>query len=154
MFTNLNLTDMETCYKAFRREVIQSIEVEEDRFGFEPEITAKIAGGRLAHLGGRHPLRGPHLRRGQEDQMARRLARGVLGIVRYSGAWRRVRGRLDRAPDRSIPPAEFDDADSELADVLATRSRKPTNYADWIYSLVEPYLGETTCSRSAPATAS
>lgn len=43
MFTNLNLTDMETCYKAFRRELIQSIEIEEDRFGFEPEITAKIA---------------------------------------------------------------------------------------------------------------
>ncbi|HEX4763223.1 MAG TPA: glycosyltransferase family 2 protein [Usitatibacter sp.] len=43
MFTNLNLTDMETCYKAFRREIIQSIEIEEDRFGFEPEITAKVA---------------------------------------------------------------------------------------------------------------
>ena len=46
MFTNLNLTDMETGYKAFRREVIQSIEIEENRFGFEPEITAKIARGR------------------------------------------------------------------------------------------------------------
>lgn len=43
MFTNLNLTDMETCYKAFRRDVIQSMKIEEDRFGFEPEITAKIA---------------------------------------------------------------------------------------------------------------
>jgi len=43
MFTNLNLTDMETCYKMFRREVIQSIEIEENRFGFEPEITAKLA---------------------------------------------------------------------------------------------------------------
>jgi glycosyltransferase involved in cell wall biosynthesis len=43
MFTNLNLTDMETCYKAFRREVIQSITIEENRFGFEPEITAKVA---------------------------------------------------------------------------------------------------------------
>lgn len=43
MFTNLNLTDMETCYKAFRTEIIQSIEIEENRFGFEPEITAKIA---------------------------------------------------------------------------------------------------------------
>ena len=42
-FTNLNLTDMETCYKAFRRDVIQGIVVEEDRFGFEPEITAKVA---------------------------------------------------------------------------------------------------------------
>lgn len=43
MFTNINLTDMETCYKAFRREIIQSIKIEESRFGVEPEITAKIA---------------------------------------------------------------------------------------------------------------
>jgi len=43
MLTNLNLTDMETCYKVFRREIIQSIPIEEDRFGFEPEITAKVA---------------------------------------------------------------------------------------------------------------
>jgi glycosyltransferase involved in cell wall biosynthesis len=41
--TNINLTDMETCYKAFRREIIQSIPIEEDRFGFEPEITVKLA---------------------------------------------------------------------------------------------------------------
>src|SRR5437588_7560380 len=45
--TNLNLTDMETCYKVFRREVIQSIRLEEDRFGFEPEVTVKIAKRRL-----------------------------------------------------------------------------------------------------------
>ena len=43
MLTDLNLSDMETCYKAFRREVIQSIQIKENRFGFEPEITAKIA---------------------------------------------------------------------------------------------------------------
>jgi glycosyltransferase involved in cell wall biosynthesis len=43
MFTNLNLTDMETCYKVFRREIIQEISIKENRFGFEPEITAKIA---------------------------------------------------------------------------------------------------------------
>ncbi len=42
-FTNLNLTDMETCYKVFRREVLQRIVIEENRFGFEPEITAKMA---------------------------------------------------------------------------------------------------------------
>jgi glycosyltransferase involved in cell wall biosynthesis len=42
MFTNINLTDMETCYKAFKRDVIQSINIEENRFGFEPEVTAKI----------------------------------------------------------------------------------------------------------------
>ena len=43
MFTDLNLTDMETCYKAFRREIIQSIQIRENRFGFEPEVTAKVA---------------------------------------------------------------------------------------------------------------
>jgi glycosyltransferase involved in cell wall biosynthesis len=43
VFTNLNLTDMETCYKAFKREIIQGIKLEEKRFGFEPEVTAKIA---------------------------------------------------------------------------------------------------------------
>lgn len=43
MFTNLNLSDMETCYKAFRREIIQNIKLNEKRFGFEPEVTAKIA---------------------------------------------------------------------------------------------------------------
>ena len=43
MLTNLNLTDMETCYKVFRREIIQGIQIEENRFGFEPEITAKIS---------------------------------------------------------------------------------------------------------------
>jgi len=53
MFTNLNLTDMETCYKAFRREVIQAIELEQNRFGFEPEVTAKIAkmGARVYEVG-------------------------------------------------------------------------------------------------------
>jgi glycosyltransferase involved in cell wall biosynthesis len=47
VFTDLDLTDMETCYKVFKREIIQSIEIEEDRFGFEPEIVAKLADRRL-----------------------------------------------------------------------------------------------------------
>jgi glycosyltransferase involved in cell wall biosynthesis len=53
MCTNINLTDMETCYKMFRREVIQGIDIEEDRFGFEPEITAKVAhaGYRIYEVG-------------------------------------------------------------------------------------------------------
>ena len=52
-FTNLNLTDMETCYKMFRREIIQSIRIEESRFGMEPEITAKVArkGCRIFEVG-------------------------------------------------------------------------------------------------------
>jgi hypothetical protein len=53
MFTNLNLTDMESCYKVFRREIIQGITIEENRFGFEPEITAKVAqhGCRIYEVG-------------------------------------------------------------------------------------------------------
>jgi glycosyltransferase involved in cell wall biosynthesis len=53
MMTNINLTDMETCYKAFRREIIQSIKIQENRFGFEPEITAKVAkkGCRIYEVG-------------------------------------------------------------------------------------------------------
>ena len=47
MFTNLNLSDMETCYKVFRAEVIQNITLKENRFGFEPEVTAKIAKGKF-----------------------------------------------------------------------------------------------------------
>jgi glycosyltransferase involved in cell wall biosynthesis len=48
MFTNLNLTDMETCYKVFRREVLEGVRLRSDRFGFEPEVTAKIARRRPA----------------------------------------------------------------------------------------------------------
>ena len=53
MFTNINLTDMETCYKVFRREVLTGFEIEEDRFGFEPEVTAKVAkaGWRIFEVG-------------------------------------------------------------------------------------------------------
>ena len=53
MFTNLNLTDMETCYKVFRKEVLEQISIKENRFGFEPEITAKISrlGCRIYEVG-------------------------------------------------------------------------------------------------------
>ena len=53
MFTNLNLTDMEVCYKVFRREVIQGITLKSDRFGFEPEVTAKVARFPVPALEGR-----------------------------------------------------------------------------------------------------
>jgi glycosyltransferase involved in cell wall biosynthesis len=140
MFTNLNLTDMETCYKAFRREVIQSIEIEEDRFGIEPEITAKIAaaGWRIYEVGisysGRTYSEGKKI--GWKDGV-----RAIYGVVRYSDAWVGMRGMIDHAPDRSIPPAEFDDSDAELSDVLRTLE-EADNYADWIYRLIRPYLGE------------
>jgi glycosyltransferase involved in cell wall biosynthesis len=53
MFTNINLTDMETCYKVFRGEIVRKIRIEEDRFGFEPEVTSKVArmGCRIYEVG-------------------------------------------------------------------------------------------------------
>jgi glycosyltransferase involved in cell wall biosynthesis len=91
MFTNLNLTDMETCYKVFRREVIQSIDIEEDRFGFEPEITAKVAraGHRIYEVGvsysGRTYAEGKKI--GWRDGV-----RALVCILRYS----RIGERLAR----------------------------------------------------------
>jgi glycosyltransferase involved in cell wall biosynthesis len=92
MFTNLNLTDMETCYKAFRREVIQSIEIEEDRFGFEPEVTAKVAaaGWIVYEVGisysGRTYDEGKKI--GWRDGV-----RALLCIIRYSPLGQRFRSR-------------------------------------------------------------
>ena len=95
MFTDLNLTDMETCYKCFRRPVIQSIRIEEDRFGFEPEITAKLARGkfRIYEVGisysGRTYAEGKKI--GWRDGI-----RAVYCIVRYSALGDAVRTRLGR----------------------------------------------------------
>ena len=90
MFTDLNLTDMETCYKAFRREVLQSFTIEEHRFGVEPEITAKVAAGgwRVYEVGvsysGRTYAEGKKI--GWRDGM-----RALVCIVKYSGIGTRLR---------------------------------------------------------------
>jgi glycosyltransferase involved in cell wall biosynthesis len=90
MFTGLNLSDMETCYKLFRREVIQSITIEEDRFGFEPEITAKVAKGgwRVYEVGisysGRTYAEGKKI--GRRDAV-----RALYCIIRYSRVGDRFR---------------------------------------------------------------
>jgi glycosyltransferase involved in cell wall biosynthesis len=95
MFTDLNLTDMETCYKAFRREVLESIELEEDRFGIEPEITAKVAAGgwRVYEVGvsysGRTYEEGKKI--GWRDGL-----RALFCIVRYSPVGERLRRRPAR----------------------------------------------------------
>jgi 2-polyprenyl-3-methyl-5-hydroxy-6-metoxy-1,4-benzoquinol methylase len=135
MFTNLNLTDMETCYKAFRREVIQSFYIEEDRFGFEPEITAKVARGgwRIYEVGisyaGRTYAEGKKI--GWRDGM-----RAFYCIIRYSG----LIERKARRRRQHHPPAQFDDADAELAGTLDNLA-PATRYADWIAALVEPWVG-------------
>jgi glycosyltransferase involved in cell wall biosynthesis len=87
MMTDLNLTDMETCYKVFRREVIQAITIEEDRFGFEPEVTAKVAAMRVRvyevgiSYDGRTYAEGKKI--GWRDGV-----RAIVCIVRYSPIWR------------------------------------------------------------------
>lgn len=97
MFTNLNLSDMETCFKAFRREVLESIELEEDRFGIEPEITAKVAAGgwRIFEVGisysGRTYAEGKKI--GWRDGI-----RAIYGIVRYSPVGVRARRRPPARP--------------------------------------------------------
>jgi glycosyltransferase involved in cell wall biosynthesis len=92
--TDLNLTDMETCYKVFRREVVQGLELEEDRFGIEPEITAKVAAGgwRIYEVGisyaGRTYAEGKKI-------SWRDGVRAVVCIVRYSPVLARLKGRRD-----------------------------------------------------------
>jgi glycosyltransferase involved in cell wall biosynthesis len=83
MLTNINLSDMETCYKAFRREIIQALKLEENRFGFEPEVTAKVAklGCRIYEVGisyyGRTYQEGKKI--GWKDGV-----RAIICIVKYN----------------------------------------------------------------------
>ncbi len=134
MFTNLNLTDMEVCYKVFRREVIQGITLKSDRFGFEPEVTAKVARFQVPPLEGRPgaavpglrdagQLQRPRLQRGQEDRLEGRRPGPLLHRPL------RLR-RLSRpGPDRPTPevPAMPRLASSPVA--LRSRSRWPSPVA-------------------------
>jgi glycosyltransferase involved in cell wall biosynthesis len=91
-FTNLNLTDMETGYKVFRREVLQSFDLQEDRFGIEPELTAKAAAGnwRIYEVGisysGRTYAEGKKI--GWRDGV-----HAITSIIRYSAVGERLRRR-------------------------------------------------------------
>ena len=96
MFTDLNLTDMETCYKAFRIEVLRSFTIEENRFGVEPEMTAKVAAGgwRVYEVGisysGRTYAEGKKI--GWRDGF-----RALVCIVKYSPIGSRLRRRRNGA---------------------------------------------------------
>jgi glycosyltransferase involved in cell wall biosynthesis len=111
VFTNLNLTDMETCYKVFRREVIQAIDLEEDRFGVEPEVTAKVAAHpewRVYEVGisyrGRTYAEGKKI--GWRDGV-----RAVWCILKYSPPGERVRRgfRGSAGRGRTAGPGRGDD---------------------------------------------
>jgi glycosyltransferase involved in cell wall biosynthesis len=119
MVTDLNLTDMETCYKVFRREVIQSITIEEDRFGFEPEITAKIAQIRELRIyeesisyNGRTYAEGKKI--GMKDAF-----RALYVIGKY-GVWRRLR---PNEPPQTLPAAAVHGATNGHARIGAVTGR-------------------------------
>jgi len=80
--TNLNLTDMKTCYKIFRREIIQSIPIEENRFGFEPEITVKVAKRRLGVYEGGISYAGRAYEEGKKICLKEDV-RALWGLVNY-----------------------------------------------------------------------
>jgi SAM-dependent methyltransferase len=131
--TNLNVTDMETCYKVFRREVVQSIRIQENRFGFEPEITAKIAAGRWRvfempiSYDGRTYADGKKI--GWKDGF-----RALYCIVRYSPTVARWSAR----PDHGLTPH----VDEELTASLHNLDGA-VNYADWIVEQFAPQLKGT-----------
>jgi glycosyltransferase involved in cell wall biosynthesis len=105
MFTNLNLTDMETCYKVFRREVIQAVVVEEDRFGFEPEVTAKVARAdwRVYEVG--ISYNGRTYAEGKKKIGWRDGVRAVWCILKFSRTGTRLRSMVGRAPRPAPVPS-------------------------------------------------
>lgn len=113
MITDINLTDMETCYKAFRREVLSEIRLQEDRFGIEPELTAKVVqlGARVYEVPisyhGRTYAEGKKI--GIKDAF-----RAVYCIVRYG-----VPARLNRRPQTWSPPVRAADVTSRRGDALS-----------------------------------
>lgn len=94
MFTDLNLTDMETCYKCFKREVIQNITIEEDRFGFEPEITAKLARAKVRIFEVGISYSGRTYAEGKKINWKDGF-RALYCIVRYSALGHEIETRLD-----------------------------------------------------------
>ena len=137
MLTNLNLTDMETCYKMFRREVVASLVIEEDRFGMEPEITAKVAaaGWRVFEVGisydGRTYDEGKKI--GWKDGVRAMYCM----LVRYAPWWSGLRRR--HARKAAIVRTE---AEAELVESLDSLD-DATNYAEWIHDQIRPHLGNS-----------
>jgi glycosyltransferase involved in cell wall biosynthesis len=95
MFTDLNLTDMETCYKCFKRSVIQGITIEEDRFGFEPEVTAKLARLKVRIFEVGISYSGRTYAEGKKINWRDGL-RAMYCILRYSPLGHEVTSRLDK----------------------------------------------------------
>ncbi|MFA7325007.1 MAG: glycosyltransferase, partial [Candidatus Nanopelagicales bacterium] len=130
--TNLNLTDMETGYKVFRREIVQSIMIEENGFGMEPEITAKVAARNLrvyemgVSYSGRTYEEGKKI--GWRDGVH------ALFVISKYGVTARLEVRHESLADGA------DEAEQALVAPLEAL-KESQNYNAWIADLIEPYLG-------------
>jgi SAM-dependent methyltransferase len=141
MTTNLNLSDMTTRHKAFRLGTVRSLPIEEDGFGFEAEITAKVAAARVRvfEVGIRY--------RGQT---------GGPVAMRWADGLRALYSTLKHAPLRSrrarpVPVRDvacFASADTDLADTLDVLEQASA-YSDWILDLINPYVGASICEIGA-----
>jgi glycosyltransferase involved in cell wall biosynthesis len=138
VFTNLNLTDMETCYKVFRREVIQNLIIESDRFGFEPEITAKLSKTPCVLYEVPISYHGRTYEQGKKitwrDGMAAFVHIVKYNVFRSPAAsvkipWRQV-------PHLVAPPVDPD----HVEDTLAVLSRA-NQYNKWMFEEIRPFLG-------------
>jgi glycosyltransferase involved in cell wall biosynthesis len=128
MTTNLDLTDMETCYKVFRREVIQSIRLRSDRFGIEPEITAKLAkrGYRIFEV--------PISYYGRDYWEGKK----INWKDGFSAIWTILRYGL------------FDDKDAEPRTYTQLRRRaRLANYNRWVWERIEPWIGQRVLEAGA-----
>ncbi len=135
VMTNLNLTDIQTCYKAFRREVLDSLTLEEARFGIEPEMTAKMAAGgwRIWEVGisysGRTYAEGKKI--GMKDAI-----RAGWCVLRYS----QLGERLARGRARRLGPQQEDEVSAPGLAPALHHLGQCDNYPDWISDQVVPHL--------------
>jgi SAM-dependent methyltransferase len=138
VFTNLNLTDMETCYKVFRREVIQNLIIESSRFGFEPEVTAKLAKTPCVLYEVPISYHGRTYEQGKKITWRDGIA-AFVHIVKYNLF--RAPSACFKKPWREIlnlvaPPADPDHVHDTLANLSGAEE-----YNEWMFEQIKPYLG-------------
>ena len=135
IFTNINLTDMETCYKAFRREVLETLTLQENRFGIEPEMTAKIAAGGWSIWEVGISYSGRTYEEGKKIGFKDALRAGYC-VVRYSQVGERLaRSRASRARDTDLATHGLHASLSHLAEA--------DGYADYLVEQITPWVSGT-----------
>jgi len=139
VFTNLNLTDMETCYKVFRREVVQNLVIESTRFGFEPEVTAKLAKTPCVLYEVPISYHGRTYEQGKKITWKDGIA-AFVHIAKYNLF--RSAAACARRPWRDIPHLVAPPVDPDhVHDTLAVLS-DATAYNAWMFDKIKAYLGK------------